>query len=77
MFDYCLKPGPLTTRNALQLLALAGYPAALVRAATATAAALDAAAAARLPGTPVSAAAAGGARFRQPPDGAAHLPRRQ
>ena len=29
-FDYCLKPGPLTTRNGIRLLARAGFPAAIV-----------------------------------------------
>lgn len=41
VFDYLLKAGPLTTRNALKLLALAGYPAAVVADATATAADLE------------------------------------
>lgn len=41
VFDYQLKAGPLTTRNALKLLALAGYPAAVVADATATAADLE------------------------------------
>ncbi len=43
-FDYRLKPGPLTTRNAIRLLARAGYPAAIVQAAQALSARLDQAA---------------------------------
>ncbi|MBF9224045.1 MutS-related protein [Hymenobacter ruricola] len=34
-FDYLLKPGPLRTRNAIRLLARAGYPASIVQAAQA------------------------------------------
>lgn len=42
-FDYCLKPGPLTTRNGIRLLARAGYPAAIVADALALSRTLDAA----------------------------------
>jgi hypothetical protein len=41
-FDYLLKPGPATTRNAIALLRLQGAPPELVVAADARAAALDA-----------------------------------
>ena len=41
-FDYLLKPGPLTTRNAIRLLARAGYPAAIVQQALALSRTLDA-----------------------------------
>jgi DNA mismatch repair ATPase MutS len=40
-FDYQLKPGPLTTRNAIRLLARAGYPASIVQAALALSRTLD------------------------------------
>ncbi|MGI4875289.1 MAG: MutS-related protein [Janthinobacterium lividum] len=43
-FDYELKPGPLTTRNAIRLLARAGYPAAIVQQAQALSASFEAAA---------------------------------
>ncbi len=43
-FDYRLKPGPLTTRNAIRLLARAGYPEAIVQDALALSRTLDAAA---------------------------------
>ena len=43
-FDYRLKPGPLTTRNGIRLLARAGYPAAVVEDALALSRTLDAAA---------------------------------
>ena len=46
-FDYRLKPGPLTTRNGIRLLARAGYPAAIVADALALSRTLDAAAEAR------------------------------
>ena len=46
-FDYRLKPGPLTTRNGIRLLARAGYPAAVVDDALALSRTLDAAAEAR------------------------------
>ena len=46
-FDHRLKPGPLTTRNGIRLLARAGYPAAVVADALALSHVLDAAAAAR------------------------------
>ncbi|MGY3091029.1 hypothetical protein ACVWYF_004093 [Hymenobacter sp. UYAg731] len=49
-FDYQLKPGPLTTRNAIRLLARAGYPASIVQQALALSRTLDAAGAA-VPGT--------------------------
>ncbi|GAB3572590.1 P-loop NTPase family protein [Hymenobacter daeguensis] len=42
-FDYRLKPGPLRTRNAIRLLARAGYPAAIVQDALALSRTLDAA----------------------------------
>jgi DNA mismatch repair ATPase MutS len=42
-FDYLLKPGPLTTRNAIRLLARAGYPDAIVQDALALSRTLDAA----------------------------------
>ncbi|MBJ6111666.1 hypothetical protein JAO73_21775 [Hymenobacter sp. BT523] len=42
-FDYLLKPGPLRTRNAIQLLARAGYPASIVQAAQALTHRLEAA----------------------------------
>ncbi|MBO2011718.1 MutS-related protein [Hymenobacter negativus] len=42
-FDYLLKPGPLTTRNAIRLLARAGYPDAIVQNALALSRTLDAA----------------------------------
>ncbi|MBH8559082.1 MutS-related protein [Hymenobacter negativus] len=42
-FDYRLKPGPLTTRNAIRLLARAGYPADIVQQALALSRTLDAA----------------------------------
>jgi hypothetical protein len=42
-FDFLLKPGPLTTRNAIRLLARAGYPASIVQAAQALSRTLDAA----------------------------------
>jgi DNA mismatch repair ATPase MutS len=42
-FDYLLKPGPLTTRNAIRLLARAGYPEAIVQNALALSRTLDAA----------------------------------
>lgn len=42
-FDYLLKPGPLTTRNAIRLLARAGYPEAIVQDALALSRTLDAA----------------------------------
>ena len=45
-FDYQLKPGPLTTRNAIRLLARAGYPAGIVQQALALSRTLDAAGAA-------------------------------
>ena len=45
-FDYQLKPGPLTTRNAIRLLARAGYPASIVQQALALSRTLDAAGAA-------------------------------
>jgi len=41
-FDYCLKPGPLTTRNAIRLLARLHYPAQVVAAAQALSATLTA-----------------------------------
>ena len=41
-FDYRLKPGPLTTRNGIRLLARAGYPAAIVQQALALSRTLDA-----------------------------------
>ncbi|WP_345121920.1 MutS-related protein [Hymenobacter antarcticus] len=41
-FDYLLKPGPLTTRNAIRLLARVGYPAAIVQQALALSRTLDA-----------------------------------
>ena len=41
-FDYLLKPGPLTTRNAIRLLARVGYPAAVVQQALALSRTLDA-----------------------------------
>ncbi|RAK69463.1 hypothetical protein [Hymenobacter edaphi] len=41
VFDFVLKPGPLTTRNAMRVLALAGYPPAVVADARAVAARLD------------------------------------
>ncbi|HEU0277301.1 MAG TPA: hypothetical protein VFQ95_05725 [Rhodanobacteraceae bacterium] len=34
-FDYRLRPGPATARNAIRLLAEVGFPAAIVDAATA------------------------------------------
>ncbi len=40
-FDYQLHTGPCSTRNALAILALAGYPPAVVEAATRTARALE------------------------------------
>jgi DNA mismatch repair ATPase MutS len=40
-FDYLLKPGPLTTRNAIRLLARAGYPASIVQDALALSQLLD------------------------------------
>ena len=43
-FDYRLKPGPLTTRNGIRLLARAGYPAAIVDDALALSRVLDTAA---------------------------------
>ncbi|MDQ2794046.1 MAG: hypothetical protein M3Y12_08565 [Bacteroidota bacterium] len=43
-FDYRLKPGPLTTRNGIRLLARVGYPAAIVEDALALSRTLDAAA---------------------------------
>ena len=46
-FDYCLKPGPLTTRNGIRLLARVGYPADIVNDALALSHTLDAAAEAR------------------------------
>ncbi|MCC3159624.1 hypothetical protein LJ737_20450 [Hymenobacter sp. 15J16-1T3B] len=52
VFDFKLKPGPLTTRNAIRVLALAGYPPDVVAAAQATAARLDQQQAARPPLTP-------------------------
>ena len=42
-FDYLLKPGPLTTRNAIRLLARAGFPDAIVQQALALSRELDAA----------------------------------
>ncbi|WP_156176125.1 MutS-related protein [Hymenobacter terrenus] len=42
-FDYQLKPGPLTTRNAIRLLARTGYPEAIVQDALALSRSLDAA----------------------------------
>ncbi|WP_201980104.1 MutS-related protein [Hymenobacter rubidus] len=50
-FDYRLKPGPLTTRNAIRLLARAGYPASIVQAAQALSHALAPAEAAPQPGS--------------------------
>jgi hypothetical protein len=44
-FDYLLKPGPLTTRNGIRLLARVGYPAAIVADAQALSRVLDEAAA--------------------------------
>lgn len=44
-FDYRLKPGPLTTRNGIRLLARVGYPAAIVADAQALSRVLDEAAA--------------------------------
>jgi DNA mismatch repair ATPase MutS len=44
-FDYLLKPGPLTTRNAIRLLARAGYPDVIVQDALALSRTLDAASA--------------------------------
>ncbi|MDB5234159.1 MAG: hypothetical protein JWR44_1152 [Hymenobacter sp.] len=40
-FDYQLKPGPLTTRNGIRLLARAGYPEAIVQDALALSRRLD------------------------------------
>lgn len=40
-FDYLLKPGPLTTRNAIRLLARAGYPDSIVQDALALSRTLD------------------------------------
>ena len=40
-FDYRLKPGPLTTRNGIRLLARVGYPAAIVADALALSRTLD------------------------------------
>ena len=42
-FDYRLKPGPLTTRNGIRLLARVGYPTAIVADALALSRTLDAA----------------------------------
>jgi len=42
-FDYKLKPGPLTTRNAIRLLARVGFPEAIVQSAFALSRSLDAA----------------------------------
>lgn len=52
-FDYCLKPGPLTTRNGIRLLARAGYPAAIVEDALTLSRVLDTAAEARKAAVPV------------------------
>ena len=41
-FDYLLKPGPLTTRNAIRLLARVGYPDAVVQQALTLSRTLDA-----------------------------------
>lgn len=45
-FDYLLKPGPLTTRNAIRLLARVGFPEAIVQEAFALSRTLDVAGAA-------------------------------
>ncbi|MCI1186321.1 hypothetical protein MON38_02740 [Hymenobacter sp. DH14] len=56
-FDYRLKPGPLTTRNGIRLLARVGYPSALVNDALALSSTLDAAVAARETAAPLLPAA--------------------